>query len=241
MLSKNIIVPAVGLVLLIAVAMAYSEYTAMHSSDSVAVTQNVPTVKMVSNDGSYDELIAKLDQLNAGIEKTQKTVNDLSQRVQIIETLGAESTNSGASTEIKDIAQFLPQARTAEQSQEDLQDFMQSLEVDFTAQDLDEAWGADSEAKISETFQNQDNLAYKAIRLANVECRSSSCKVDVSYEQEADTEEFESEFVIDAMKKGFPRVRGRIDPETGTASYYLSQSNDSDAHSHLTSSIGTVQ
>lgn len=107
------------------------------------------------------------------------------------------------------------------------QQFVNSLQESFAVEPVSAAWSEESSSSIQTMFLQPEVPIFQTSQLVGLECRSSSCRVEVAHDESVATDDFESEFLIEASKAGFNRVRGHlVEAEDGTQGgvYYFSAS-----------------
>jgi len=215
--------------------------TVYHLSNS----QEVEAQNDVHSSKSMSSLISKVDSLNKTIEKlaplnsriieVQGSISSLTSRLEKIEGDNTDDTDTNSYDKVEVVN--LPESYDEQDMEISNQTFLSALDTDFMSQSVDEAWSTQAEISISEAFQNSENPLYQSTQLTSVHCRSNACKLEVHYEQGSDAEEFEADFFIDAMKRGFPKARGMSDEGSSTGLYYLTASSSQNIDSASTAGV----
>ena len=200
-----------GLLILLAVIL----YKSSPSYESKPSFANVPSQTEDSqSDLNFDR---KLNMILAGISQLNSDVSKLNQRVGDLE----ESSDS-KSTEV--IGSNIEEDYSEADIQATYSSFTASLDEGFAAEPLSLGFAEQQQNEVQNLFLDVEKPYYLNAQIKNLECRSSSCKVEVVLEGDFNSGDFESEFMVDSAKLGLTRVRGYEKNESGQKShvYFLS-------------------
>jgi hypothetical protein len=209
-----------GLIALSAVAGLLILFTVIlyKSSPSIDSKTNFANVPSQTEDSQSDQnLDRKLDMILAGISQLNSDVNNLNQRV-------AELEESGDSKSTEVIGSNIDEAYGEPDIQAIHSNFTAFLDEDFAAEPLSLGFSERQQDEVHNLFLDVEKPYYQNVQIKNLECRSSSCKVEVVLEGNFNSGDFESEFMVDSAKLGLSRVRGYEKNESGQKShvYFLS-------------------
>ena len=210
------------MVVILVIILALKSHHSSTSEYSNPVVANIPAPTEGSQtDQNFDN---KLDTVLAGISQLNSGLNNLSQRVAELEqSADSEPAVTGQAS--------VDDAYSEADLQANYHSFIASLDTDFAAEALSADFSEQHQNAMQNLFLNVEKPNYQNVQVKNLECRSSSCKVELVLEGSDNSEDFESDFMIDAAKLGLTRVRGYEKSESGQDSYvyFLSAVKPKDA------------
>ena len=216
MSSNKIITIGVSLVALIALAWGVFAFTGKPQPVETDIAANASPVESIQGSSSTDQ---KLDLIVDGLSRLSHDLNDVSQRVAALEE--HEAAGSKGDTKTREVEHpMLSDEELAAQRRI----FEVALEDSFNAEPIAEDWSLAAQDKVNNLFLNTENQLYQNSNIKNLECRSTSCKIELVLEEQINRGDFEGEFLSDVAELGFPRVRGYQATEGGQTAevYFLS-------------------
>lgn len=185
-------------------------YKSPPPNDSEAKFANAPSQAEDSqSDQNFDR---KLDMILSAMSQLNSDVSKLNQRVGDLEESGDPKSTEAIGSNIEE-----------DYGEADIQstysNFTASLDEDFATEPLSLGFAEQQQNEVQNLFLDVEKPYYQNAQIKNLECRSSSCKVEVVLGGNFDSGDFESEFMVDSAKLGLARVRGYEKNESGQKSY----------------------
>ena len=170
----------------------------------------------------------EVQDINNVVGEVGETVTMLNQRVDELESNALSETSEIYDTDSQEIVSTEYESQPLEKV-----DREKVLASQFQAELIDSDWSEAAQTKLDSLFYKQDTEYFGNVDVAGIECRSTSCKIDLQLQGSIDVEDFEFNFFVDASAEGFPRVSSTINETTGLRSYYLSDQSQSGASTML--------
>ena len=221
-LNKNtllLVVLSLVVVLVILLARQSTRPTNSENTSRTLTSTLSPANSSLSDQNSDRKLDAVLD----GISQLNLGLNDLRERVSELE--------QSAGTDIEPAAD--EQVPLEDNSEVDFEAnysaFIMSLDTEFEA--LSDDISEQQQNAIQNLFLNRVDPTYQNVQVKDLECRGSSCRIELVLEGGVESEDLETEFMADAARLGLNRVRGykKSESEQDSYVYFLSPPKQTNA------------